>query len=87
MALYKCFKKVPSALPSSNGSLSGGMLSEAISSANCEMSGSINHDTALQSFKIYYKKLFLRYALAKVDDFSAASEFIKLKPFLIQFNG
>ena len=49
MALYKYFKKVPSALPSANGSLSGSMPSEAISSPNSEMSGSVQQDTRQNS--------------------------------------
>ena len=42
MALYKYFKKVPRAFPNPNGSLLGRMPSEAIPSANCEMSGSVH---------------------------------------------
>ena len=49
MALYKYFKKVPSALPNPNGSLSGRILSEAISSVNREMSGLVHQDTGQNS--------------------------------------
>ena len=45
MALYKYFKKVPSALPNPNGPLSGRMPSEAISSANHEMLALVHRDT------------------------------------------
>ena len=39
------FKKAPSALPNPNGSLSGRMPSEAISSANRKLSGLVQQDT------------------------------------------
>ena len=53
MALYKYFKKDPSALPDPNGSLSGRMPSarpsEAIFSANREVSGLVHKDTGQNS--------------------------------------
>ena len=49
MALYKYFKKTPSALSNSNGSLSGRMPPEAISSANCEMLALVHQDTRQNS--------------------------------------
>ena len=49
MVLYKYFKKVPSALPNPNSSLSGRMPSEAIFSANHEMSGLVHQDTGQNS--------------------------------------
>ena len=49
MALYKFFKKAPSAFLSPKGSLSGHMLPEAISPANCKMLGLVYQDTGKNS--------------------------------------
>ena len=50
------FKKVPSALPNPNSSLSGRMPSEAISSANHELLGLVHQDTEKNS---KHQKAFL----------------------------
>ena len=49
MALYRYFKKAPSALPIPNGSILGVIPSEAISSVNLEMSELARQDTGQNS--------------------------------------